>query len=184
MSRFPDRWRWPLATLGIVVVAAGAFLIVDGLGDSGGKSTAERELEGAEGGEGGLIKDPVKRRYVERANEICAETQAKWTAAAREIFGGATRAGDADLREYLDRVIPSLRQMIEELRRVPAKPPGDEARIVRYYARMERVVGSLERLRRHPGSERLRNVADTYGVGFLKNMAAQNYGLEICGQED
>ena len=184
----PTRRAWSgLGLVAIVlVVGAGIYVAVHEKGEEHERDAEARFEAGGEGeGEGGEIKDPVKRRYVERANEVCAEAEVKWGEAARESFKGSpTTLSDAQLSEYLGRVLPSLREMIEELRRLRGVPPGDERRIHGYFARMERVLDSLERLQRNPGSRKLRSLADTYGVGYLKNMAAQNYGLDICAQED
>lgn len=183
MSRIPERWKWPLAALGAVAVIVGATLAIREWRQPAGQSDFERRLEGGEG-EAGLISDPVKRLYVERANEVCAEAFAQLNTAADQVFRDQpTHATDAQLREYLGRVLPTLRRMIEELRRVPSKPPGDAGRIDAYYDYAEDVLARLERLRQNPGSERLRRLADSQG-GYLKNLDAQNYGLEICAQED
>ncbi len=181
MTEWLRGWRAPALGALVIIIAVGAFLAIHRAGEK-----ESEEAAGEPAGEEIVIKDPVKRRYVEHANEICRETEAKWTEAASEIFGSGpnapTVAPAAELRTYLRLVIPSLREMIAKLRQVPDVPPGDGARIDSYYRMMSKALRVMEKAQRDPSSPGLRRALDAQAT--LRNQDAINYGLEACGQED
>jgi hypothetical protein len=172
-------WRAPALGALVIIVAVGAYLAIHKSGEHDGEPQAE-----ADAGEGLVIKDPVKRRYVERTDEVCRQAAADWDRAAEQVFGKSrpTVAKPSQLRVYVRLTIPPLRRQIAELRQLPDRPPGDESKLNAIYARMEVALRALERAARHPDAPGAVSALDT--AGNLRNEQALAYGMDACGQED
>jgi hypothetical protein len=179
MSSALRRWWAPVLGAIVIVVAVGAYLA---LHDSGARGEPQHE-RGGEAGEEVVIKDPVKRRYVERTDEICKEAEAAWGRATEQVYGPhpPTVAKPEQLRALVRLVIPSLRRQIAELRAVPHPPPGDARKVNGFYDRMEVGLRALERYEKHP-SAKAAEAIDSEAT--LRNVQALNYGMEACGQDD
>lgn len=153
--------------------------------ESGALQKEEARIRGLQSGlesEAEQIKDPVKRRYVEKANAACAQTDAEQTAIARQVFkGNVLHPTDAEMHTYLERIIPGFRDTITALEAV--KPaPGAVGNLKKLIAQRKAALVAMERAFRHPHSKR----ADRAFArkSFLRNDQALAYGLGICGQED
>jgi hypothetical protein len=146
-------------TAALAALAAGC-----GGGDDGGGG---EPLSKPQGGE------PLsKPQYVARAEAICAQGDARLSAALQKEFPAGPPASKAAVEHATaDIIVPALSGEVSRLRRLPP-PRGDEQRVGAIY---DAIDSSLEAIKADPNQT-------IVGDPFAKPQAlADAYGLKKCG---
>jgi hypothetical protein len=119
-----------------------------------------------------------RSEYQSRANAICASMNAK---------GNSLQdpgKDQAKLKQVVDQAIPITSDGLAQLRQLP-QPPGDEATIQGFFAKLDKLIGDLKDESAALGANdmnRAGQIASNFKAdSTAANDAANAYGLTVCG---
>jgi hypothetical protein len=131
---------------------------------------------GGGGGSAGRPSGAVRRKFVARANGVCARADAK----ARSLLGPADKLDP----KSLDRVAALLDQTATELARL-SPPPALRAGYRRYVVLARQEISLVNRLADDVRTRNAAGVRELEGQlnGNASNRAARELGLTVCAKE-
>lgn len=128
-----------------------------------------------------------REQYVSRANALCRENDRRVAQVARDAVAQARARGrlreDAVRSEVLNRSLPSIRSLLERLRRL-RPPEEDERRVDRFLDQIEeaaRLLPEVDRATRRRDQARLSELATRLAeIAGPSRRFARDYGLRDC----
>jgi len=119
-----------------------------------------------------------RSEYQSRANAICASMNAKGN--SLQDPGN----DQAKLKQVVDQAIPITSDGLAQLRQLP-QPPGDEATIQGFFAKLDKLIGDLKDESAALGANDMKKasqIASNFKAdSAAANDAANGYGLTVCG---
>ena len=119
-----------------------------------------------------------RSEYQSRANAICASMNAKGN--SLQDPGN----DQAKLKQVVDQAIPITSDGLAQLRQLP-RPPGDEATIEGFFAKLDKLIADLKDESAALGAsdmKRASQIASSFKAdSTAANDAANAYGLTVCG---
>jgi hypothetical protein len=156
----------------LLTALAATGLIAAGCGDDDEETTS-----GATGATGATGEAALsKKDWITQADGICRRDDRELSQQAEETFGDEAPT-EEEIVDFAEEVaLPQTREQLAELRALPA-PEGDQEEVDEILTAAEEGLAELE--------DDPSQFADPEGPTAFDeaNRLAQDYGLEICGQE-
>ena len=125
---------------------------------------------------------PTKAEFIEEADAICREGEEKVEEIARAGFADPSNPTGDEVLAILEEAVPIQRDVIDQVRELD-KPEGDEDEIDEFLTLADEATDKVEEIRDPQAAIAAIQAADSPQDPYYEaDQAAQEYGLEVCGE--